>query len=141
MECRVKWVEGMCFLAETGSGHAVVMDTSPEFGGRNLGVRPMELLLVGMGGCTSVDVVSILRKGRFQVLGCEVEVRGERAAEPPKVYTRIHVHYRITGRGIPADRIERAIALSKEKLCSASIMLGKAAEITHDYEYREADGA
>ncbi len=137
MECRVKWVDEMCFLAETGSGHAVVMDTSPDFGGRNLGVRPMELLLVGMGGCTSVDIVSILRKGRFDIAGCEVEVSGERATETPKVYTKIHVHYRISGRGVPADRIERAIELSSEKLCSASIMLGKAAEVTHDYEYIE----
>jgi len=137
MECRVKWVDNMCFLAETGSGHAVVMDTSPDYGGTNLGVRPMELLLVGVGGCTSVDMVSILRKGRFDVVDCEVEVKGERAGETPKVYTKIHVHYRITGRGIPADRIERAIELSADKLCSASIMLGKVAEVTHDYEYVE----
>jgi len=137
MECRVKWVDNMCFLAETGSGHAVVMDTSPDYGGTNLGVRPMELLLVGMGGCTSVDIVSILKKGRFDVVGCEVEVQGTRASETPKVYTHIHVHYRITGRGIPADRIERAIELSGDKLCSASIMLGKAAEVSHDYEYVE----
>ncbi len=137
MECRVKWVEKMCFLAETGSGHAVVMDTSPDYGGTNLGVRPMELLLAGMGGCTSVDMISILKKGRLDVVACEVEVKGTRAAEPPKVYTKIHVHYRITGRNIPTDRIERAIELSSEKLCSASIMLGKAAQVTHDYEYIE----
>ena len=139
MECRVKWVDNMCFLAETGSGHAVVMDTSPDYGGHNLGVRPMELLLAGMGGCTSVDMISILRKGRFDVRGCEVEVKGERASKPPKVYTQIHVHYRITGRKIPADRIERAIELSSDKLCSASIMLGKAATVTHDYEYMEVE--
>lgn len=137
MECRVKWVENMCFLAETGSGHAVVMDTSPDYGGANLGVRPMELLLAGMGGCTSVDMISILKKGRLDVVACEVEVKGRRAPEPPKVYTHIHVHYRISGRGIPTDRIERAIELSSDKLCSASIMLGKVAEVTHDYEYIE----
>jgi len=137
MECRVKWVDHMCFLATSGSGHALVMDTSPDYGGHNLGVRPMELLLAGMGGCTSVDVVAILRKGRFDLVGCEVEIHGERAAEPPKVYTRIHVHYRITGRQIPADRIARAIELSATKLCSASIMLGKVATVTHDYEYIE----
>jgi len=139
MECRVKWVDNMCFLAETGSGHAVVMDTSPAYGGHNLGVRPMELLLVGMGGCTSVDLVSILRKGRFDVVGCEVAVTGERASETPKVYTQIHVHYRITGRKIPTDRIERAIELSSKKLCSASIMLGKVAAVSYDYEYVEIE--
>jgi putative redox protein len=137
MECRVKWVERMCFLGQTASGHSLVMDTSPDFGGDNRGVRPMELLLMGLGGCTSVDVVSILRKGRFDLVDCEVTVAGTRAPEPPKVYTDIHVHYRITGRGIPQDRIARAIKLSSDKLCSASIMLGKAATVTHDYEYIE----
>jgi len=137
MECRVKWVEKMAFIGQTASGHSVVMDTSPDFGGDNRGVRPMELLLMGLGGCTSVDVVSILRKGRFDLVDCEVTVEGTRAPEPPKVYTDIHVHYRITGRGIPADRIERAIKLSSDKLCSASIMLCKAANVTHDYEYVE----
>jgi len=137
MECRVKWVEKMCFVGHTASGHSLVMDTSPSFGGENRGVRPMELLLMGLGGCTSVDVVAILKKGRFDLVDCEVEVSGIRATEAPKVYTDIHVHYRITGRGIPSDRIERAIRLSSEKLCSASIMLGKSATITHDYEYLE----
>jgi putative redox protein len=139
MECRVKWVEKMCFLGQDTNGHSVVMDTSPNFGGENRGVRPMELLLIGLGGCTSVDVVSILKKGRFDLVDCEVTVDGTRADKPPKVYTNIHVHYRITGRGIPADRIARAIQLSKEKLCSASIMLGTCAAITHDYEYIEVE--
>jgi putative redox protein len=138
MECRVKWVEKMCFLGQSASGHSVVMDTSSHTGGDNRGVRPMELLLMGLGGCTSVDIVTILKKGRFDLVDCQVEVDGTRADKTPKVYTDIHVHYRIIGRGIPADRVERAIQLSKEKLCSASIMLGMCARITHDYEYIEA---
>jgi putative redox protein len=138
MECRIKWLEKMSFVGQTGSGHALVMDGPAEFGGDDLGIRPMELLLMGMGGCTAFDIVQVLQKGRFEVVDCEVEMKGVRADTPPKVFTRIHVHYRITGRDIPADRVERAIQLSREKLCSASIMLAKAAEITHDWEYVEA---
>ncbi|SDG88197.1 OsmC family protein [Propionivibrio dicarboxylicus] len=135
MECRVKWIEGgMSFLAETGSNHVVMMDGPPEAGGRNLAPRPMELLLAGTGGCTAFDVVSILKKGRHAVQGCEVSLQAERAETDPKVFTRIHFHFRVSGTGLKPEVVERAIALSKEKYCSASIMLGKTAEITHDFE-------
>lgn len=135
MECRVKWIEGgMSFLAETGSNHVVMMDGPPEAGGRNLAPRPMELLLAGTGGCTAFDVVSILKKGRHAVQGCEVSLQADRAETDPKVFTRIHFHFRVSGTGLKPEVVERAIALSKEKYCSASIMLGKTAEITHDVE-------
>ena len=138
MKARIKWVQDATFLGESGSGHAVVMDGPPEDGGRNLGVRPMEMLLLGMGGCTAFDVVLILRKGRQAVTDCVVELSAERAAEPPKVFTRIHVHFIVTGKGLPEAQVKRAVELSAEKYCSASIMLGKSAEITHDYEIVEA---
>ena len=141
MQARVKWVDGARFLGESGSGHCVVMDGPPEAGGRNLGVRPMEMLLLGMGGCTAFDVVHILRKGRQPVMGCEVALSAERAESEPKVFTRIHVHFVVSGRGLDPDRVRRAVRLSAEKYCSASIMLGKTAEITHDFEIREADAA
>nr|VFJ94612.1 MAG: putative redox protein [Candidatus Kentron sp. LFY] len=134
MKARIKWVEQATFLGESGSGHTVVMDGAPEVGGRNLGVRPMEAILLGLGGCTAFDVVSILRKARQPVDDCVVDIEAERAPSPPKVFTRIHIHYRVIGKGISEERVERAIALSTEKYCSATIMLGKAAEITHDYE-------
>ena len=135
MECTVRWIDGgMSFLAETGSNHAVVMDGAPEAGGRNLGPRPMELLLAGTGGCTAFDVVMILKKGRHAVTGCEVTLKGERAETDPKVFTRIHFHYRVSGKGLNADVVARAIKLSKDKYCSASIMLAEVAEITHDME-------
>nr|VFK44928.1 MAG: putative redox protein [Candidatus Kentron sp. SD]VFK49671.1 MAG: putative redox protein [Candidatus Kentron sp. SD] len=134
MKVRIKWVEQATFLGESGSGHAIVMDGAPEVGGRNLGVRPMEAILLGLGGCTAFDVVSILRKARQPIDDCVVDIKAERAETPPKVFTRIHIHYRVTGRGISRERVERAIALSTEKYCSATIMLGKAAKITHDYE-------
>ena len=134
MKARVKWVEGMQFVGEADSGHAVVMDASPEVGGRNTGIRPMEMLLVGMGGCTAIDVVMILRKGREPVSGCLVELSAERAASEPKVFTRIHVHFKVSGRGLAPAKVERAIKLSAEKYCSASIMLGQVAEVTHDFE-------
>nr|VFK25247.1 MAG: putative redox protein [Candidatus Kentron sp. MB]VFK31515.1 MAG: putative redox protein [Candidatus Kentron sp. MB]VFK75546.1 MAG: putative redox protein [Candidatus Kentron sp. MB] len=137
MKARIKWVEQATFLGESGSGHAVVMDGAPEAGGRNLGVRPMEAILMGLGGCTAFDVVSILRKTRQSVKDCIVEIEAERAESAPKVFTHIHIHYRVIGRGISPDRVERAISLSTEKYCSATIMLGKAAEITHDYEIIE----
>ncbi len=141
MQARVKWVDGARFLGESGSGHCVVMDGPPEAGGRNLGVRPMEMLLLGMGGCTAFDVVHILRKGRQPVTGCEVALSAERAESEPRVFTRIHVHFVVSGRGLDPDRVRRAVQLSAEKYCSASIMLGKTAEITHDFEIREADVA
>nr|VFJ93498.1 MAG: putative redox protein [Candidatus Kentron sp. H]VFJ94308.1 MAG: putative redox protein [Candidatus Kentron sp. H]VFK00941.1 MAG: putative redox protein [Candidatus Kentron sp. H] len=134
MKARIKWVEQATFLGESGSGHTVVMDGAPQVGGRNLGVRPMEALLIGLGGCTAFDVVSILRKARQPVDDCVVEIQAERAETPPKVFTRIHLHYRVTGRGVAEASVARAISLSGEKYCSASIMLGKAVEITHDYE-------
>lgn len=137
MKSRVKWVENVCFMAESGSGHAMIMDGSPDIGGRNLGPRPMELLLMGAGGCTSVDVVMILRKSRQDVTGCEVEVSAERADDHPKVFTRIHMRFTVRGRGLKPEVVERAIKLSAEKYCSASIILGKTAEMTHDFEIVE----
>lgn len=138
MECNVKWIEGgMSFLAETGSNHAVLMDGPPDAGGRNIAPRPMEMLLAGTGGCTAFDVVSILKKGRHAITGCEVSLRAERAETEPKIFTRIHFHFRVSGRQLKPEAIERAINLSKEKYCSASIMLGKTAEITHDFEIVE----
>jgi putative redox protein len=133
MKARVKLIEGMAFLGEAGSGHAVVMDGSPEYGGRNIGIRPMELLLVGLAGCTAFDVVHILRKGREEVADCVVEVSAERAAEDPKVFTAIHLDYRVKGAKLTEAKVERAIQLSKEKYCSASIMLGQVAKITHAF--------
>ena len=139
MECKVKWIEGgMSFLAETGSNHAVLMDGAPEAGGRNLAPRPMELLLAGTGGCTAFDVVAILKKGRHAVSGCEVTLKAERAETDPKVFTHIHFHFRVTGKGLKPEVVTRAINLSKEKYCSASIMLGETAKITHDFEIVEA---
>jgi putative redox protein len=130
MKARARWVEGMAFMGEAGSGHAVMMDGAPEYGGRNIGTRPMEMLLIGLAGCTGFDVVQILKKGRESVTGCEVEVEAERASEDPKVFTRIHIAYRVSGRGLSRAKAERAVTLSKEKYCSASIMLGATAEMT-----------
>ena len=138
MECTVKWInDGMSFLAQTGSGHLVTMDGPPEFGGQNLAPRPMEMLLAGTGGCTAFDVVSILQKGRHPVRGCEVQLSAERAATDPKVFTRIHFHYRVSGRALKPDAVRRAIELSKDKYCSASVMLGATATITYDFEVLE----
>lgn len=131
MKARARWVEGMAFMGEAGSGHAVIMDGSPEYGGRNIGIRPMEMLLIGLAGCTGFDVVQILKKGREPVTGCEVEVEAERATQDPKVFTKIHLAYRISGAGLSPAKVERAVTLSKEKYCSASIMLGATAEFTY----------
>lgn len=131
MKARARWVEGMAFMGEAGSGHAVMMDGAPEYGGRNIGIRPMEMLLIGLAGCTGFDVVSILKKGRENVTGCDVEVEAERATEDPKVFTKIHLAYRVTGRGLSQAKAERAVTLSKEKYCSASIMLGATAEMSY----------
>lgn len=139
MKARVKWLDHMSFVGESGSGHSVVMDGPPEFGGRGLGVRPMEMLLLGLGGCTAFDVVNILQRSRQPVAGCEVELEAERAPSDPKVFTRIHIHFIVSGRDLAPDRVERAIKLSADKFCSASIMLGKTAQITHDFETREPD--
>lgn len=138
MKARVKWLDNMSFVGESGSGHSVVMDGPPELGGRNLGVRPMEMLLLGLGGCSSFDVVLILQKSKQQVIDCEVEIEAERADKEPKVFTRIHLHFIVTGRELAEDKVARAIKLSAEKYCSASIMLAKMAEVTHDFEVREA---
>jgi putative redox protein len=137
MKARIKWVENVTMVAESESGHAIVMDGPPEHGGRNLGVRPMEMLLMGMGGCTEFDVLHILRRGRHDVRFCELVLEAERADEDPKVFTRIHAHFRVGGRGLSASAVERAVQLSAEKYCSASIMLGATAEITHDFEIVE----
>ncbi len=134
MKARVKWVQDRTFLGESGSGHSVVMDGAPEAGGRDLGVRPMEMLLLGMGGCTAFDVVEILQKGREPVEDCVVELDGDRSEEIPKVYTRIRVRYIVTGTGLNPAKVERAVKLSAEKYCSATIMLAKTAEVTHEIE-------
>lgn len=137
MKARVKWIEGVAFVGETESNHAIVMDGSPEGGGRNLGIRPMEAVLVGMGGCTSFDVVTILKKSRQDIHDVYVEMNAERATTDPKVFTKIHLHFVVKGRGLKREMVERAINLSAEKYCSASIMIGKTAEITHDFEIQE----
>ena len=138
MRARVKWVDGAAMLGESGSGHGVVMDGPPDLGGRNLGVRPMEMLLIGMGGCTEFDVLLILRKARQRVTDCVVELEAERAQTDPKVFTRIHAHFILTGHGLDPRQVERAIQLSAQKYCSASIMLGAMAAITHDFEICDA---
>ncbi len=149
MECTVSWTgaagtrSGMGFIAETGSGHILAMDGAPDdaqpaHGGQNLAPRPMEALLAGTGGCTAYDVVLILRRGRHDVRGCSVKLSAERAATDPKVFTRIHLHFTVTGRGIPGGAVERAIALSHEQYCSASIMLGKTATLSTSFDLIEA---
>ena len=138
MKARVKWVQDVTFMGESGSGHAVVMDGPPEDGGRNLGVRPMEMLLLGMGGCTAFDVVHILKKARQPISDCVVELSAERAATPPKVFTKIHAHFIVSGKGLAETQVKRAVELSAEKYCSASIMLGKMAQISHDFEIVDA---
>jgi putative redox protein len=137
MKARIKWVDEVMFVGESGSGHALVIDGAPEYGGRNLGMRPMELLLQGLGGCTAFDVMLILKKARQPVSDCVVEIEAQRADTEPKVFTKIHVHFIVTGQGVSEKHVQRAIELSAEKYCSASIMLGQVAEITHDYELRD----
>lgn len=139
MKVRVKWVEGTAMVGESGSGHALVMDGPPDAGGRNLGPRPMEMLLLGMGGCTQFDVLLILRKARQAVTDCVVEISAERSETDPKVFTKIHAHFIVTGRALSETRVARAIELSATKYCSASIMLGATATITHDYELRDLE--
>lgn len=138
MKTSVKWVGEAAFLGESGSGHALVMDGPADHGGRNIGPRPMEMLLMGLGGCTSFDVVHILRKGRHDITRCEVAIDAERAETEPKVFTKIHIHFTVAGKGLTEAAVQRAVNLSAEKYCSASIMLGKTAEITHDFELVEA---
>ncbi|MCF6323548.1 MAG: OsmC family protein [Gammaproteobacteria bacterium] len=137
MKVSVKWVQDMMFLGESGSGHTVVMDGPPEAGGRNMGIRPMEMLLLGTGGCTSFDVMSILKKSRQAVTDCIAEVTAERAETVPQVFTKIHIHFVVTGKGLSEKSVARAVSLTAEKYCSASIMLAQVAQVTHDFEIIE----
>ena len=140
MECTINWLPGtgMGFVAETGSGHLIAMDGAPEGGGRNLAPRPMETVLAGSGACTAYDVVLILKRGRHDVRGCQVRVNAERATQDPKVFTRIAMHFIVSGRALPPAAVERAIALSHERYCSTSAMLAKTAEMTTSFEIVEA---
>ena len=139
MDVQIKWLENAAFTGETGSGHAIVIDGPPEIGGRNLGPRPLELMLLAVGSCSAVDVVHILKKARQPVSDVQVQVKGERADTDPKVFTAIHLHFIVSGQGLGANQVERAVKLSAEKYCSASIMLGRAgAKVTHGFEMREA---
>jgi putative redox protein len=136
MECTVRWVRdgGMTFMAETGSGHVLMIDGAPDGGGRNLAPRPMETVLAGTGGCTAYDVVTILKRGRHDVHGCSVKLEAERATTDPKVFTRVHMHFIVSGAQLNADAVARAVALSHEKYCSATAMLAKTAQITVSHE-------
>lgn len=138
MKARIKWIEGAALLSEADSGHAVVLDGPPEIGGRNLGLRPMEMMLIGIGGCTALDVVAILKKSRQSVTDCVVELEATRAEAPPRVFTHIHVNYIVTGRHLQDKRVKRAIELSTEKYCSATIMLRQQVSITHAYRLVDA---
>lgn len=139
MKTTIRWAGEACFIAESESGHKVKMDGPPDFGGQNKGPRPMEMLLMGMGGCTSFDVMLILKKSRQDVRDCVVEILAERAETDPKVFTKIHIKFIVTGKNLDPTRVERAVKLSEDKYCSASIMLGKTAEITHNIEIVEVD--
>lgn len=137
MNTTVKWIDGMMMVGESASGHAIVMDGPEDLGGKNLGIRPMEMLLLGMGGCTTIDVVSTLKKMREEVRDCRVEISAQRADEHPKVFTKIHLNFIINGSNLNEKKVEKAISLSADKYCSASIMLGKMADITHDFTINE----
>ncbi len=137
MKAHIRWLDGMAFEAESGSGHRLTVDGPPDLGGQDRGPRPMELLLEGLGCCSAVDVVHILERGRHPVSGCEVEVEAERADATPAVFTRINLHFRVSGEGLKPQAVARAVELSAEKYCSASIMLAKACEITHSHEVVE----
>jgi putative redox protein len=137
MKARVKWLDHMTFVGESESGHSVVMDGAPDSGGRNLAARPMEMVLIGMGGCTAFDVVMILQRARQPISDCVIELTAERADETPKVFTKIHAHYIVKGKGLSEKQVEKAVNLSAEKYCSVSIMLAKTAQITHDFEIVE----
>lgn len=138
MKATIKWQDGLCFIGEADSGHKLTLDGPPDYGGRNLGLRPMEAVLLGTGACTATDVITILRKARQQVSDCVVELEAERAAEAPKVFTRIHAHFVVSGTNLDAKKVARAIELSAEKYCSATAMLAKTASMTHDFEIIEA---
>ena len=137
MKATVKWLDHMSFVGESSSGHSVVMDGAPDVGGRNMGVRPMEMVLLGLGGCTAFDMVLILQRQRQAITDCQVEVEAERATEVPKVFTKIHVHYIVKGKGLDAKKVERAVSMTAEKYCSVSIMLSASVELSHDFEIIE----
>ncbi len=138
MKAKIKWLDGRAFMGESGSGHAVVMDGAPESGGRNIGVRPMEMLLLGLGGCTAFDVVMILEKGREKITSCEVELEAERADTEPKVFTHVKLIYKLKGKNLKPAAVDRAIKLSEEKYCSATAMFAKTARIEHEWSVEEA---
>ncbi len=138
MKAKIKWVEGMMFMGQSGSGHAVVMDGPPDLGGKNMGIRPMEMMLMGLGGCTAFDVMLILQRSRQEVTDCVAELSAERAETNPKVFTKIHIHFVVTGKNLKEKMVKRAVELSATKYCSASIMLAQTVDITHDYEMKEA---
>ncbi|MDM8557516.1 OsmC family protein [Thiotrichales bacterium HSG14] len=137
MKARIKWVENACLVGKADSGHGIVIDGPPEIGGHNLGVRPMEMILMGLGGCTAMDVLTILKKQRQDVTDCIIEIEGQRCDESPKIFTEIHVHFIITGHNLKESHVKRAVNLSAEKYCSVSAMLSKTAKITHDYKVIE----
>ena len=137
MKARVKWLDNMSFVGESGSGHSIIMDGDPDSGGRNLAARPMEMVLMGMGGCTAFDVVMILKKARQPIEDCVIELSAERSAVIPKVFTKIHVHYVVKGKGLSEKQVEKAIDLTADKYCSVSIMLAATVEVTHDFEIVE----
>ena len=139
MRGTIKWVGDAMFVAESGSGHSVVLDGPPDHGGRNMGLRPMEMVLLGVGGCASFDVVSILKKARQEIVSCHAELEAERAEGVPSPFTKIHMKFVVKGKGLKESQVERAVTLSSEKYCSASIMLAKTAKITHDFEIKDAD--
>ncbi|PCJ86929.1 MAG: peroxiredoxin [Thiotrichaceae bacterium] len=139
MKAVVKWLDNMSFVGESESGHSVVMDGPPESGGRNLGIRPMEMVLLGMGGCTAFDVVLILKRQRQLITDCQVELSSERADEAPKVFTKIHVHYVVKGKGLDAKKVARAVDMTAEKYCSVSIMLAQSVDVTHDFKIIEEE--
>ena len=139
MRSRVKWIQNKTFLGESGSGHAIIMDSDPQNGGCNLGIRPMEAILIGLGGCTAYDIVNILSKSREDLTDCDIEIRADRAESVPKIFTKITLKYKITGKNLNIKKVERAVKLSAEKYCSASLMLEKTAEITHQIEIINTD--
>ena len=137
MKTTVKWIDNMMMVGESASGHAVIMDGPEEVGGKNLGIRPMEMLLLGMGGCTTIDILSMLKKMREEVRDCRAEITAERADDHPKVFTKIHIHFVVEGNNLNENKVGKAVGLSAEKYCSASIMLGKTATVTHGFEIHE----
>jgi putative redox protein len=139
VEAKVKWVGGRAFMGESGSGHAVIMDGPPDHGGRNIGIRPMEMILLGVGGCSSYDVMDILQKGRHEVSDCVAELTAERVDAIPSVFSKIHLHFKVTGKDLKPAAVERAVKLSAEKYCSASIMLSKSVDITHSFEVIDSE--